>query len=73
MGDITTAVKAAAEANRTARLKRESMGIYKATFMRMTLTEDAYSATKNMDNATFRRFVSKAIRDYAKARQTDAA
>ena len=73
MGDITKAVKAAAEANRAARLKREAMGIFKAVYVRLTLTDDAYAATKAMDNPTFRRFVSKAIRDYAKARQTEAA
>ena len=73
MGDITKAVKAAAAANRAARIKRESMGIYKAVYVRLTLTEDSYAATKDMDNPTFRQFVSKAIRDYAKARQTEAA
>lgn len=71
--DMASVIKAAAEANRAARLKREAQGIYKAVFMRLSLTDDAYAATKAMDNHTFRRFVSKAIRDYAKVRQTDAA
>ena len=73
MGDITKAVKAAAAANRAARLKRESMGIFKAVYVRLTLTDDAYAATKNMDNKNFRSFVSKAVRDYAKATHTEAA
>lgn len=73
MGDITKAIKAAAAANRAARIKRESMGIFKAVYMRLTLTDDAYAATKDMDNPTFRHFVSNAIRDYAKERQFVAA
>ena len=73
MGDIPKAIKAAAAANRAARLKRESMGIFKGVYVRLTLTDDAYAATKDMDNMTFRRVVSKAIRDYAKARKTEAA
>lgn len=65
------AVKAAAEAHRKAKRKREAMGIFPATFMRLTLTEDAYAITKDMDGPTFRHFVSRAIRNAV--RKTQAA
>ena len=71
--DTSVAVKAAAAAHRAARLKREAMGIFKASYMRMTLTEDAYNATKGMNNLTFRHFVSKAIRDYSNGRMKETA
>ena len=73
MGDTSKAVVAAAAANRAARLEREAKGIFKAVYVRLTLTDDAFAATKHMKNPTFRRFVSKAIRDYATAHQTEAA
>lgn len=71
--DMSAVIKAAAAANRAARLAREAKGIFKPKFLRLTLTEDAYAATKDMDNATFRQFVSNAIREYAKARQSAVA
>lgn len=63
--NTAAAVAAAAEAHRRARLEREAQGIYKPVYMRMTLTEDAYNATKDMDSKTFRKVVSAAIRKAA--------
>lgn len=68
--DMTAVIKAAAEANRKARAEREANGIYRAVFMRLFLTDDAYAATKNMSNKEFREFVSEAVRRAAdKAKQ----
>ena len=71
--NMEAAIKAAAEAHRAARLKREAMGIFRPVFVRLTLTEDAYAVTKDMDNTTFRKFASDAIREYAKRQQIVAA
>ncbi|MBO6031691.1 MAG: hypothetical protein J6Q22_09480 [Prevotella sp.] len=59
---------AATEACRRARLERESKGIFKAKFMRLTLTEDAYRIVSGMDNSEFRHFASAAIRKAARRR-----
>lgn len=59
-------LKPALEACRQKRLERESRGIFPAEFMRLSLTDDAYDIVSGMDNATFREFVSSAIRRAAK-------
>ena len=43
-----------------------------AVFMRLTLTEDAYSVVRKMPNAEFREFVSAAILQRAKRRYPSA-
>jgi hypothetical protein len=65
---IAEACKKAAEAHKRKRLEREAQGIFKAEFMRLTLTEDAYTIIKNLDSKTFRNFVSEAIRNHQKER-----
>jgi hypothetical protein len=65
---IEEARKKAAEAHTRKRLEREAQGIYKAEFMRLTLTEDAYNIVKGLDGTDFRRFVSDAIRNHHKER-----
>ena len=61
-------IKPALEAIRKKRLERESRGEFPAEFMRLSLTDDAYNIVKGMDNATFREFVSSAIRRAARRR-----
>lgn len=62
--DLGPAIKAI----RDKRLERESRGVFPAEFMRLSLTDDAYAVVKDMDNATFRQFVSLAIRRAARRR-----
>lgn len=57
----------ALDAIRQKRLERESRGEFPAEFMRLSLTDDAYAVVKDMDNKTFRDFVSSAIRRAAKS------
>lgn len=59
---ILAAQKKAQEANRRKRLEREAQGIFKAEFMRLTLTEEAYNIIKDMPSAEFREFASEAVR-----------
>ena len=61
-------IEPALEAIRQKRLEREDRGIFPAEFMRLSLTEDAYNVVKDMDNKTFREFVSSAIRRAARRR-----
>ena len=56
----------ALEAVRNARIERENKGIFPAEFMRLSLTDDAFNITKDMENPTFREFVSAAIRRAAR-------
>ena len=59
-------LKPALAAIRQKRLERESRGEFPAEFMRLSLTDDAYGIVKDMDNPTFREFVSAAIRKAAR-------
>ena len=61
-------IRPALEAIRQKRLERESRGEFPAEFMRLSLTEDAYKVVREMDNGTFRKFVSSAIRKAAQRR-----
>lgn len=64
--DMSKCLAAAIKANHEARLKRESMGVYRTCFMRLKVLDDAFQIVKDLNFADFRRFVSAAIRNAKK-------
>lgn len=50
------------------RKERESKGIFRPVYTRLSLTDEALAITKDMDNKEFREFVSAAILAEAKAK-----
>lgn len=62
------AQKRATEARIRQRKERESKGIFRPVYTRLSLTDEALAITKDMDNKEFREFVSAAILAEAKAK-----